>query len=139
MRHSSKPAAAVFFGLAAAALAAPPKGPGPASPTLGKLAYAERQVEQSGDAAGPWSPAKEGAPLRIGSRVRTGADGVARLELPWMAVTVSPSASLSFPDEDILQTALEQGRLGVTAESRDMLKVITAEAEVRGRGRAVVR
>jgi len=138
MPRSSEPALVVFLGLAAAALAAPGKGPAPAAPTLGKLTYVERQVEQAGD-AGAWSPVKEGAPLRIGSRVRTGTDGVARLELPWMAVTVGPSAAVSFPDDDLLSAVLEQGRLGLIAETRDILKVVTGEAEVRGRGRAVVR
>jgi hypothetical protein len=64
---------------------------------------------------------------------------VARIELPWMAFTVSPSAALHFPDEDILAAVLERGRLALSAETREILKVVTPEAEVRGRGRVVVR
>jgi len=137
MRHSSK-AALFVFALAAAALAAPAKPPAGGVASLGRLTYVERLVEQAGD-TGAWGPAREGTPMRLGTRVRTAADGVARIELPWMAVTVSPSASVSFPDEDILSTVLEQGRLGLTADTRDILKVVTGEAEVRGRGRVVVR
>jgi hypothetical protein len=77
--------------------------------------------------------------LRLGERLRTGPEAVARIELPWMAFTVSPAAALLFPDQDILSTVLEQGRLALTAEAREILKVVTPEAEVRGRGRVVVR
>jgi hypothetical protein len=135
MRHSSE-ASLVILGLAAAALAAPAKTP--VTGALGQLTYVERQVEQSGVAAA-WQPAREGAPLRIGERLRTGPNAVARIELAWMAFTVSPTAVLTFPDQDILSTVLEQGRLALTAEAREILKVVTPEAEVRGRGRVVVR
>src|SRR4030095_5320121 len=56
-----------------------------------------------------------------------------------MAFTVSPAAALTFPDQDILSTVLEQGRLALSAEAREILKVVTPEAEIRGRGRVVVR
>ncbi len=138
MRHSSE-ASLVLLGLAAAALAAPPaKAPVAGAPALGRLTYVERQVEQSA-AAAAWQPAREGTPFRIGERLRTGPNAVARIELPWMAFTVSPTANLTFPDQDILSTVLEQGRLALTAEAREILKVVTPEAEVRGRGRVVVR
>jgi hypothetical protein len=64
---------------------------------------------------------------------------MARLELPWMSVVLSPSSALSFPDEPVLSMRLEQGRVVLQSGPREILKVVTAEGEVRGRGRAVVR
>jgi hypothetical protein len=137
MRHSYK-VAVVVLGGAAAALAQPAQAPVPRGSALGKLTYVEQQVEQA-EGAAAWQPAREGSPLRLGGRLRTGPSAVARIELPWMAFTVSPAAAVSFPDQDILSTVLEQGRLALSAEAREILKVVTPEAEVRGRGRVVVR
>ena len=131
MRRSSSASAAVL-GLAAAAFAAPAKTPVPAASALGTLTYVEQQVEQAGGQA-PWQPAREGSPLRLGERLRTGPSAVARIELPWMAFTVSPSAALRFPDEEILSTVLERGRLALTADAREILKVVTPEASVLAR------
>lgn len=139
MRHSSKLSLVVLLGLGAAAFAAPAtRAPVAGGSALGKLTYVEQQVEQAGgDAA--WQPAREGSPLRMGERLRTGPTAMARIELPWMAFTVSPAATVSFPDQDLLSIVLEQGRLALSAEAREILKVVTPEAEVRGRGRVVVR
>src|SRR5262245_2253196 len=137
MRHSSKVAVALL-GLAGATLAAPAKPPAPAGTALGKLTYVEKQVEQAA-ASAAWQAAREGGSLHMGERLRTGPSSLARIELPWMAFTVSPAAALNFPDEDILSAVLEQGRLALNAEAREILKVVTPEAEVRGRGRVVVR
>jgi len=137
MRHSSKVAVALL-GLAGAGLAAPAKPPAAAGTAFGRLTYIEKQVEQAG-ASSAWQAAREGGSLSIGERLRTGPSSLARIELPWMAFTVSPAAALSFPDQDILSTALDQGRLALSAEAREILKVVTPEAEVRGRGRVVVR
>jgi hypothetical protein len=137
MRHSSKVAVALL-GLAAATLAAPAKPPAAGGTALGKLTYVEKQVEQAG-ASAAWQAAREGGSLHMGERLRTGPSSLARIELPWMAFTVSPAAALTFPDQDILSTVLEQGRLALSAEAREILKVVTPEAEIRGRGRVVVR
>ena len=50
-----------------------------------------------------------------------------------------PGSTLRFPDAFLLQATLEAGRALVEAPSLDALKIVTDEAEVRGRGRAVVR
>jgi hypothetical protein len=86
-----------------------------------------------------WQAAVEGGPVRIGEALRTGPDAITRLELPWMAVTLGPGSSFSFPDDVLLSASLESGRALVEAAGRDALKLVTAEAEVRGQGRAVVR
>jgi hypothetical protein len=120
--------------LAPSAGAAPPER----ALTLAVLSLVQSRVEVA-SGRGAWQPAIEGAPLRTGQAVRIGPDGVARLDLPWMSLTLGPGASLRFPDEAILSATLESGRALVEAPDRDALKVATGEAVVYGRGRAVVR
>jgi len=118
----------------AQAAAAPDKSP----LALAKLSLVERKVEL-GKKDAKWQNAVEGGPLSIGEALRTGPDAVARLELPWMALTLSPGSTLRFPDAFLLQATLEAGRALVEAPKLDALKLVTDEAEVRGQGRAVVR
>ena len=118
----------------AQAAATPDKSP----LALAKLSLVERKVElEKKDAK--WQNAVEGGPLSVGEALRTGPDAVARLELPWMALTLSPGSTLRFPDAFLLQATLDAGRALVEAPKLDALKLITDEAEVRGQGRAVVR
>jgi hypothetical protein len=56
-----------------------------------------------------------------------------------MTLTVSPGSVVRFPDEFLLSAVLESGRAVIDAKDRESLKLVTAEAEVRGQGRAVVR
>ena len=105
---------------------------------LARLSLVERKVELAKKGA-TWQAAVEGGPLPIGEALRTGPDAVARLELPWMALTLGPGSTLRFPDAFLLSASLESGRALVEAQGRDALKIVTAEAEVRGQGRAVVR
>ena len=116
-----------------------PAAPAAAStaPALARLSFAEQRVELS--SAGAWAQAKEGAAVRLGDRLRTAADALARLELPWMAMTVGPASDVLFPDGYLLSAVLEQGRVQLQADERGILKLVTGEAEVRGQGRAVVR
>jgi hypothetical protein len=127
--------------LAGVVLAAAPGLPAPAradAPALARLTLAEAQVEQQAEGAA-WRPAVEGQPLRIGDRLRTGPAGLARLDMPWMALTVSPSSSVGFPDDFFLSAVLDAGRVVIASGDRDALKLVTPEAQIRGRGRAVVR
>ena len=86
-----------------------------------------------------WQRSIEGGTLRIGERLRTGPEGLARLDLSWMTLTVSPGSIVRFPDEFLLSAVLESGRVVVHADDRQTLKLVTAQAEVRGQGGAVVR
>jgi hypothetical protein len=61
------------------------------------------ELEKRGTA---WQAAVEGGPLRIGEALRTGPDAVARLDLPWMALTLGPGATLRFPDAFLLSASL---------------------------------
>jgi hypothetical protein len=106
--------------------------------TLARLTLVERQVERAADKA-KWERAAEGGALRIGESLRVGADSLARLDLPWMALTLSPATSVRFPDEYVLSSVLESGRLLLDSRQQEALKLVTPEAEVRGEGRAVVR
>jgi hypothetical protein len=77
--------------------------------------------------------------VAVGDAVRLGPEALARLELPWMAMTASGGASLRFADQPLLAALLDGGRVLVEAERYPMLKLVTPGAEVRGRGRAIVR
>ncbi len=105
---------------------------------LARLSLVEQKVELSKKGA-TWQAAVEGSPVQLGEALRTGPDAVARLELPWMALTLGPGSVLRFPDAVLLSGSLESGRALVEAQGREALKIVTAEAEVRGQGRAVVR
>ena len=140
MRPSSRPKdllrAALLAPLALAAAPAPAGAEDALA--LARLSVVEHKVELAKKGS-TWQAAVEGGPVRIGEALRTGPDAVTRLELPWMALTLGPGSSFSFPDDVLLSAALESGRALVEAQGRDALKVVTAEAEVRGQGRAVVR
>jgi hypothetical protein len=119
-------------------LAAPAAATAQDTLALARLSLVERKVELS-KKGNTWQAAVEGGPLQIGEALRTSPDGVARLELPWMALTLGPGSTLRFPDAFLLSASLESGRALVEAQGRDALKIVTPEAEVRGQGRAVVR
>jgi hypothetical protein len=133
---------------AAVALAAPPKVRYPGAEREGKaassgvpvatLALAEATVDKD-MGQGAWQPMKQGDRVRTGDRLRTQAGGLARLEFPWMSLTAGPSTTVSIPDSVVLYTVLEQGRVELHADGNEIVKLRTPEAEVRGRGRIVVR
>jgi hypothetical protein len=124
----------VLFVLFASPAAASAQGALP----LARLTLVEQRVElEKKDAT--WQAAVEGGPLLIGEALRTGPDAVARLDLPWMALTLGPGSMLRFPDGFLLSASLLGGRALVEAPDREALKLVAGEAEVRGQGRAVVR
>jgi len=149
MRHSSPSRcgargarAAILFGLLGPAAlvpvaAAPPKA-APAGAGFARLTYVERRVEQGlGDSG--LKNASENSSLRFGETLKTAPDAMARLEFPWMSLSLSPSSVVSFPDELVLSVRLEQGRVMLQSGRREILKLVTPEGEIRGRGRAIVR
>ena len=136
MRPSSRRRLA--WGTLLALLAAPAGASAQGALSLARLSLVERKVELAKKGA-TWQAAVEGGPLQIGEALRTGPDAVARLELPWMALTLGPGSTVRFPDAFLLSASLEGGRALLEAQGRDALKVVTEEAEVRGQGRAVVR
>jgi hypothetical protein len=105
---------------------------------VANLAMTAGVVERA-DAKGNWTPLREGDRLLTGDLVRTGADGMARLELPWMWAFVGPQTELLIPSGFILGTVLERGRVQLVADGGDAVKLQAGPADVRGRGRVVVR
>jgi hypothetical protein len=106
--------------------------------SLARVSLVEQKVELEKKGA-KWQAAVEGGPLQIGEGIRTGPDAVARLDLPWMSLTLSPGSILRFPDAVLLSATLESGRALIEAPGIEALKLVTGEAVVRGQGRAVVR
>jgi hypothetical protein len=136
-RHRTPfPAAAL---VAAATLVATPASAQPTPrPPLVRLTLVEPRAEVASGEQG-WRRAVEGAGLELGQTLRLEPGAVARLDLPWMALTLSAGAQLRFPDARLLSAQLESGRVLIESEVHDTLKLVTHEAELRGRGRAVVR
>jgi hypothetical protein len=104
------------------------------------LSYVDKLVEREfmPTPAG-WKPLKEGDAVRTGDRIRTSAEALARLQFPWMSVTAGPATTLHIPASVVLSTVLDEGRAEFEAGRREIVKVRTAEAEIRGAGHIVVR
>lgn len=110
----------------------------PAPIAIAKIAYVDDLVERQARGEG-WARVTEGMELRIGDRLRTGRRGSARIDFPWMSVALAGSSQLSVPASLVLSTVLEEGRVEQTAPRGEMIKLVTAEARIRGEGRVVVR
>jgi hypothetical protein len=101
------------------------------------------EVEVMAGAADTWDGrAWKALPARsrfaTGQRVRTRADGVARVDFAFTAVVVSPGSVFGLAPSRVLTSVLDQGRVELLAEDA-IIKLRTAEATVRGRGRVAVR
>jgi hypothetical protein len=106
-------------------------------PAIGRIALVGDVVEvQSGRS---WKPVVEGSPLRIGDKLRTGQAGNAQLELPWMTLKLSGSSRLTVRDSRVLALVLEEGRVEELSTEGELIKLLTEEASIRGRGHVVVR
>jgi len=123
-------------------LAAAPAASAPARSSSGvivaKLVWGEQPVERAESGSASWRRLREGEALRTGDHLRTSASGVARLDFPWMAVTLGPSSELSVPPKAVLSTVLERGRAEFSGEGRDIVKIEVGEGEIRGGGRLVL-
>lgn len=85
-----------------------------------------------------WRAAERDFRISPGESLRTSADGAALLTFPWMQILVGGDAVVGLTPSAILSVTLERGRVQERATAGDILKVITAEGEVRGRGDVVV-
>jgi hypothetical protein len=114
-----------------------PKGAGIG---IGTLAWLDRELDRAElPEKTSWQRLREGDKLRTGDSFKTGSDATARLEFPWMAVTLGGSTLLTIPSSTVLSTVLEQGRAEFSGAGRDMVKIKVGEGEVRGGGRLVLR
>jgi hypothetical protein len=85
-----------------------------------------------------WKSADREFRIAPGEALRTSGDGAALLTFPWMHIVVAGDTVVGLTPSTVLSATLERGRIQERATAGDILKVITAEAEVRGRGDVVV-
>jgi hypothetical protein len=85
-----------------------------------------------------WKPADRDFRIAPGEVLRTSGDGAALLTFPWMQIVVADDTIVGLTPSTVLSATLERGRIQEQATAGDILKVVTAEAEVRGRGDVVV-
>src|SRR5437762_10148558 len=137
MSRSSEPALAILAMAALPALGAARPPSAVTAPALARVSFVDRRAELSTPAG--FRPATEGSPVRVGDRVRTDAEAVLRLELPWMTITMGPGSEVRFGGDYLLSALLDHGRLQLLADKGPILKVVTEEAEVHGQGWVVVR
>jgi hypothetical protein len=104
---------------------------------VASISLATGRVERA-SAGANWAAAKEGEPLRTGESLRTGPDGAARVQFPWMGVALGPDTVLRVPGGHILSTVLENGRVELVTDG-DIVKLRAGTLDIRGRGRIVVR
>jgi hypothetical protein len=114
--------------------------PAPASGgvSVAKLVWGDEPVERSPVERESWSRLRASDPIRTGDRVRTSPRGVARLDFPWMAVTLGPSSEIQIPARTVLSTVLERGRAEFSGEGQDIVKIEVSRGEIRGGGRLVL-
>ena len=116
-----------------------PRPPG-AGIAIGALGWAARDVERAElPQKSSWRRLVVGDKLRTGDTFRTSDDATARLDFPWMAVTLGSSTMLTIPSSTVLSTVLEQGRAEFAGPGRDIVKIRVGDGEVRGGGRLVLR
>jgi hypothetical protein len=115
-----------------------PKAPKQSGVQVARLVILGAGVEKAAE-GGVFKSVGDGERLHTGERLRTGPGALARMQLPWMALTLGAESVLFIPPSTILSAVLEAGRAELSAEGDDLLKLRTPEAEVRGRGRLVVR
>ena len=153
MRGGRLVVAWLVLSASATAFAQPARNPAAPTPTpsptprprgagigIGTLSWLDRELERAElPAKTSWQHLREGDKVRTGDSFRTGADATARLEFPWMAVTLGGSSLLTIPASTVLSTVLEQGRAEFSGEGRDIVKIKVGDGEVRGGGRLVLR
>jgi hypothetical protein len=117
----------------------PPRPPG-AGIAIGELGWAGRDVERAElPQKSSWRRLATGDRLRTGDTFRTTDGATARLNFPWMAVTLGPSTMMTIPSSTVLSTVLEQGWAEFAGSGRDIVKILVGDGEVRGGGRLVLR
>jgi hypothetical protein len=104
---------------------------------IARISFVDELVEVQSPKG--WRRLVEGAPLRVGDRLRTGELGKARIDFPWMTVAVSGSSCVSVPDSPVLAMVLEAGRVEQLSPGGEMIKLLTGEALIRGQGHLIVR
>jgi hypothetical protein len=140
-RAPRRPARAVLLaalGLASVGAEAPRKTAAPPAIPVARVSYVDDVVEMA-EPGKAFTRIREGTRLKTGDRLRTGLNGTARIEYSWMAATVGANSLVSIPTSVVLATVLEEGRIEQSSQGGEIIKLLTAESEVRGAGWVVVR
>jgi hypothetical protein len=104
------------------------------------LDWSNELVErESSDRSDGWRPLRTGDAVRTGDRIRTGPEAVARIRFPWVTVTAGAYTTFHIPAAVVLSAVLDEGRVELEAGESEIMRLRTAEAEVRGTGHIVVR
>jgi hypothetical protein len=136
-----RPQVASALALAGAALLAAAgtlRAARPPGVPVARVVYVDDLVELSEAGRGP-RRVSAGHEFRTGETLRTGPNATARVEFPWMTVSLAAATRLSLPESAVLATVLEHGRIEQFSQGGDIIKLLTSEALVRGEGRVVVR
>ncbi len=131
-----------LLGLAAAVTAFPQARPASGRPgiAIGDLVWTDGEVLRAEPPdKTSWRKVAAGDKLRTGDTLRTSEGAVARIEFPWMKLTLAPGSMVSIPASTVLSTVLDQGRAEFSGPGRDIVKIQVGEGEVRGGGRLVLR
>jgi hypothetical protein len=105
---------------------------------VARITFGEGALEHAAH-GGKWKRTSEGERVKTGDKVRTGPQATAQISFPWASLTLGSGSTLAVAPSAVLSTVLEDGRVEQSAEGSDIIKLVTPEAEVRGRGRVVVR
>jgi hypothetical protein len=106
--------------------------------TVAQVSFVESRVDVQRPGAA-WERLPEGGRVRTGDRLRTAADSSARLQFPWMSVSLAPSSVLGLAPGAILGLQLESGRVELASGRDDIVKLDTPDVRVRGQGWVIVR
>jgi hypothetical protein len=115
-----------------------PKQLKPVGVPVARVTFSEGGLEHA-SYGGSWKRIGEGERVKTGDKVRTAAQATARIAFPWATVTLAAGSTLAVAPSPILSTVLEEGRAEQVADGSDIIKLVTPEAEIRGRGRVLVR
>jgi hypothetical protein len=111
---------------------------GAAGVPIGRITVVGSRAERSLNGR-DWSEIADGALLRTGDRIRSDDRTLARIDVGWVSLVLSPSSEIEIPPSKVLSFRLERGRLQQTSEGEDIVTMRTSECLVRGRGHIVVR
>ena len=105
---------------------------------IGRVAIIGSRAERSSNGR-DWTELADGTLLRTGERIRTDERTLARFDVGWAKLVLSPSSEIEIPPSKVLSIRLESGHLEQTSEGDDIVATRTPECLVRGRGYVVVR
>ncbi len=106
---------------------------------VARAAHAEGELQVM-NAAGAWTPLREGARVVTGDRLRTLEATTARLDFPWVQLALGAQSAVTIRSSRVLTAELQEGRAEQRSEpGAHLMRMRTREALVRGEGRVVVR